>query len=77
MNRFFNVLLAAWLTGAVGAVGAACGFYGVGLVVENRGPSAHDVFLAAQIAEMQAALESFTPYDQFANNPIDEMEGLQ
>ena len=77
MKRFFKVLLAAWLTGAIGALGAACGFYGLGLVVKDGGPSAHDVFLAAQIAEMQSTLEAFSPYDQIAANPIDEFAGME
>lgn len=77
MKRFFKVLCAAWLTGAVLGGGCFCGAAATGMIVPKRGPSADLLFLQAQINEMQEKLESFTPYDQIAANPIDEFAGLQ
>ena len=48
-----------------------------GVVIPKRGPSPDVALLQAQMVEVQATLESFTPYDQFAANPIDEMAGLK
>lgn len=77
MKRFFKVLGAAWLTGAVLGGGCLCGALGAGALVPRRGPSQDVLFLQAQIYEIQKTLESFTIYDQIAANPIDEFEGLQ
>lgn len=77
MKRFFKVLVAAWLTGAVMGGGCFCGAAATGMIVPKRGPSADVALLQAQMIEVQATLESFSPYDQFAANPIDEMAGLQ
>ena len=77
MKRFFKVLAAAWLTGAVMGGGCFCGAAATGIIAPKRGQSPDVALIQAQIVEIQSALESFTPYDQFAANPIDEMAGLE
>ena len=77
MNGFLKSLAAAWLTGAVLGGGCFCGAVAAGFLMPKRGPSDDYQLVQAQIAEMQATLESFTVYDEIAANPIDEFAGLE
>ena len=77
MKGFIKSLAAAWITGAVMGGGCFCGAVAAGVIMPKRGPSDDYALVQAQIAEMQAALESFTVYDQIATNPINEFAGLE
>ena len=81
MKRFLKVLCAAWLTGAVLGGGCFCGAVAAGVLVPKRGQSDDYEFVQAQIAEMQATLESIqrpSIYDGIAaRGGFDEMAGLE
>lgn len=74
MKHFFQVMLAAWLTGCVMGGGCFCGALAAGMIVPKSGPSDDYRFVQSQIVEIQAAIESLSvPMPQ----GYDEMEGLQ
>ena len=77
MKRFLKILAGAWITGAVMGGGCFCGAVAAGMLMPKRGPSDDYALVHAQIAEMQATLESFTVYDEIAMRPIDEFAGLE
>lgn len=73
MKKTCIKLVASALMGAAFMGGCVA----TGILIPRPGPSDDYKFVQAQIAEMQATLESFTVYDQIAANPIDEFAGLE
>lgn len=77
MKKFMKILAGVWISGAVMGGGCFCGAVAAGALMPKRGPSDDYALVQAQIAEMQATLESFTVYDEIAMRPIDEFAGME
>lgn len=75
MKRFFKILAAAWLTGAIMGSGCFCGALATGMLVPKRGPSDDYLFVQAQIVEIENTLASLDipPMPQ----GFDEMAGME